>query len=75
MNDFWNILKPQIIGVITRWVLKIGGGFLLSLGITEGSIEEIVASAVMLIVGVIISAVQTKKVAYTNPDEYFKAKQ
>lgn len=74
MNELWNILKPQLTGVIVRWMLKIGGGYILSLGITADSLETIATSIVMLIVGVVITVTQTKKVAYTNPDEYFKGK-
>jgi hypothetical protein len=70
----YQTVKSYVIGFLVRWVLKIGGGALISIGITEGSIVEIVTAAVMLIVGVIISLIQHKKIAYTNPDDFFLGK-
>ena len=66
------IIKKQIIGLLTRWILKIAGGFLLSIGLNSGNVEEIVTSAVMLIGGIIISIAQNKKLANTNPEEFQK---
>jgi hypothetical protein len=70
----YQTVKSYVIGFLVRWVLKIGGGALISIGITEGSIVEIVTAVVMLIIGVIISLIQHKKIAYTNHDDFFLGK-
>lgn len=70
----WQTVKSSIIGFLVRWVLKIGAGALATIGISEGSITEIVTALVMLIIGVVISLIQHKKIAYTNPDDFFNGK-
>ena len=58
-------LKPFIVGFLTRWVLKIGGGYFLSVGVSESSVEKIVGSVVAIIVGLIISLKNQKKAIET----------
>lgn len=70
--DTLEVIKKQIIGILTRWLLKIAGGFLLSIGLTDTNVETIVTSVVMLIGGIIISIMQNKKLAGTDPEEFQK---
>lgn len=60
-------VKKFIVGGIVRWLLKIGGGALLGLGITEGSLIEIVGAIVAFVTGIIISWFNSKKLLNTDP--------
>lgn len=59
-------LKNFIVGFVTRWVLKIGGGFLLAVGINDGKAEEIIGALVSIIVGLLISLFQQDKALKTD---------
>lgn len=59
-------LKNFIVGFVTRWVLKIGGGFLLAVGINDGKAEEIIGALVSIVVGLVISLFQQKKALETD---------
>jgi hypothetical protein len=54
-------IKSYISGFMVRWLLKIGGGFFLSIGIDDNSLTLIVSSIVSIILGLIISLVQHTK--------------
>lgn len=56
-----NEIKQFLAGFIFRWVMKIAGGYLLSVGISEGSILEIVTAVVTILIGLVISLFQHKK--------------
>jgi hypothetical protein len=53
--------------MVFRWILKIGGGFLLSVGVSESSLAEIVGAVVSIGLGLIISLFQQKKAINTPP--------
>jgi ABC-type antimicrobial peptide transport system permease subunit len=59
-------VKSFIVGFIFRWVLKIGGGFFLALGMSEGKIEEIIGAIVSIIIGLIVSLFQHNKALKTD---------
>jgi hypothetical protein len=58
-------IKQFIVGFIVRWILKIGGAWLATIGIQQGTIEEIVGGLIAIIIGIIISLFQTKKALET----------
>jgi hypothetical protein len=60
-------IKNFLTGLIVRWVLKIGCGFLLSVGIQSGTVTEIVGAIVAIVVGLAISLFQQKKAVNTTP--------
>jgi hypothetical protein len=70
----WETLKKFLVAKIAGWILKIGSGVLLTLGISQGSVEEFVGAAVSFIIGLIISLVVNKKAALTDPSEFHKYK-
>ena len=61
MEDFLNSLKGFIVPFLVRWVLKIGGTYLATIGISDGSVEEIVGGIVAVLIGLIISLFNHKK--------------
>jgi len=62
----WSDIKNYIVGFLVRWIMKIGGGFLLAHGISQNSVNEIVGAIVGILFGLIISLFQHKKAV----DEY-----
>jgi hypothetical protein len=54
-------IKGFITGFIVRWLLKIGGGFFLSIGISNDSITLIISSVVSIVAGLLISIFQHNK--------------
>lgn len=63
----WESLKGFIVPFLTRWILKVGAGALLTLGITEGSATEVVGALVAFVVGVVMSLVNHKTAINTPP--------
>jgi len=68
----WNTIKSFLIAKIVQWLLKVGAGVLLTLGISQNSLEEIVGGIVSLLIGIIYSLLTHKKIALTNPKEFLK---
>lgn len=68
----WNTIKKFLVAKIVQWILKVGSGVLLTLGITQNSVEEIVGAIVSLLIGILYSLFTHKKVALTNPTEFLK---
>jgi len=68
----WNTIKNFLVAKIVQWLLKVGSGVLLTLGITQNSIEEIVGAIVSLLLGIIYSLITHKKVALTDPKVFLK---
>lgn len=56
-----NQLKEFITGFIVRWALKIGGTYLATIGIEQGTVEQIIGGIVAILVGIAVSLFQTKK--------------
>ena len=54
-------LKNFITGFLFRWVLKIGGTYFATIGIENGTIEQIVGGLIAIIFGIVVSLLQTKK--------------
>lgn len=53
--------------IIARLILKVGGGVLLTLGLTTGEVTEIVGALVAIIGGVIASWYNSKKLIAVEP--------
>ena len=68
----WNTIKKFLVAKIVQWILKVGSGVLLTLGITQNSVEEIVGAIVSLLIGILYSLFTHKKVALTEPTEFLK---
>ena len=67
IGDSVENIKDYIVGILLRWVLKIGGTWLASIGVSEGDIASIIGGIVAVIVGVIISLFQQKKAVNAEP--------
>jgi len=63
----WEDIKNYIVGFIVRWIMKIGGGYLLAHGISQNSVEEIAGAVVGILIGLIISMFQHKKAVSESP--------
>lgn len=59
-------IKNFIVGFIFRWVLKIGGGFFLAVGLSEGKVEELIGAIVSIVIGLVISLFQHDKAIKTE---------
>jgi len=57
MND----IKKFLTGILVRWILKIGGAWLATIGIGSGTVEEIIGGILAILLGMVISIFQTKK--------------
>lgn len=66
-TSFIETIKGFLSGMLVRWLLKIGGGFILSVGITEGSVAQIASAVVAIVVGLLISLIQQKKAVLQTP--------
>lgn len=66
-SSFLETIKGFLSGMLVRWLLKIGGGFLLSVGLTEGSVGQIASAIVAIVVGLVISLIQQKKAVLQTP--------
>lgn len=64
----WLTVKKFIVEKLVQWLLKIAGGFFLSIGISQNSLEEIIGALVSIIIGIIYSVVTHKKVALSDPN-------
>lgn len=63
----WETLKGFVVGILSRWILKLVGGFLLGLGYTQDSAEALVVGVLSFVVGIVISIFQQKKAVNTPP--------
>lgn len=68
----WQTIKKFIVAKIVQWILKFGAGILVTLGISNNTLEEIIAGIVSLIAGIIYSLITHKKIAFTNPQDFLK---
>ena len=57
MND----IKKFLTGILVRWILKIGGAWLATIGIGSGTVGEIIGGILAILLGMVISIFQTKK--------------
>lgn len=71
MNEptWLEILKRLGIGFIVRRLLDIGGGVILTYGVSESELILMVTGIVSILVGVSWSWIQTKWLARTEPEE------
>ena len=60
-------LKGYLTGFAVRWVLKTGGGFFLSYGVTNDNVTIIVTSIVSVLIGLIVSLIQHKQAVAQTP--------
>lgn len=63
----WNTIKDFLVAKLVQWVLKVGAGVLVTLGISNNSVEEIIGAVVSLILGIVYSLLTHKKIALTDP--------
>jgi len=70
--EMWNTIKSFLVAKIIQWLLKVGSGVLLTLGISQNSLEEIIGAIVSLLIGIIYSLLTHKKIALTDPKEFMK---
>lgn len=68
----WNTIKKFLVAKIVQWILKVGSGVLLTLGVSQNSVEEIVGGIVSLLIAILYSLFTHKKVALTDPTEFLK---
>lgn len=68
----WQTIKKFIVAKLVQWILKFGAGILVTLGISNNTLEEIVAGIVSLIAGIIYSLITHKKIAFTDPQDFLK---
>lgn len=61
MEEILNSLKGFVVPIIVRWILKVAGTVLVTVGISENSVYEIVFGLVTFIIGIIISLFNHKK--------------
>ena len=66
----WNTVKSFLVSKIVQWIFKIGAGALLALGISQGTVEEVVGGIVSALVGIVWSLITHQKVALTEPKEF-----
>lgn len=71
-KKMWNTIKKFIVEKLVQWLLKIAGGFFLSIGISQNSVEEIIGAIVSILLGIIYSLVTHKKVALSDPKLFNK---
>jgi len=54
-------IKKFLTGILVRWILKLGGAWLLTIGVGTDTVEEIIGGILAILIGMIISLFQTKK--------------
>ena len=68
----WQTVKNFIVAKLVQWILKVGSGVLLTLGISNDSLTEIIGAIVSLLLGIIYSLFTHKKIALTDPKLFAK---
>lgn len=71
-TKMWNTIKDFLVAKLIQWILKVGAGVLATLGISNGSIEEIIGAVVSLLLGIVYSLLTHKKIALTDPKVFLK---
>jgi len=66
-TKMWNTIKNFLVAKLVQWILKVGAGVLGTLGISNGSLEEIIGAIVSLVLGIVYSLLTHKKLALTDP--------
>ena len=54
-------IKEFLTGIIVRWVLKLGGVWLISIGVDEATIWGVIGGIIAILIGMIMTLFQTKK--------------
>ena len=54
-------IKEFLTGIIVRWILKLGGVWLISIGVDEVTIWGVIGGVVAILIGMIMTLFQTKK--------------
>lgn len=67
LKKLWESAKPYAVNFVVRWLLKVASGPLLLTGWTEDNIALFVGGILSLVVGIIFSLIQNKKVLFTPP--------
>ena len=65
--NFIESIKGFLSGIVVRWIMKAAGGALVGVGISEGSIVEIVGGGLSFLIGIVISLFQQKKAVNQVP--------
>lgn len=74
IKKMFDAIKKILIPKIVQWLLKIAGSIFAYLGISSGTVEEIVGGVVVFILSAIWSLVSTGKIALTDPKDFLKIK-
>lgn len=64
-------LKGFLVGKLAGWLLKAVGGFMLGLGYTQSSTEEIITGVATFVVGLVVSLFQHHKAVNTPAPAQF----
>ena len=72
----WTKLKPFLVLMLTRWLLKAVGGILVGMGLQGGEASEFLRQVATMIIGgifffmgIVISWFQNKWLAKTEPEK------
>ena len=67
LKDLWVLAKPYLTGMVTRWLLKVGGSVLAYSGWDENQTLVFVGGLLSIIAGMLISLFQNKKAVLATP--------
>lgn len=67
MENFLSALKTFLTTFLLRWVLKIGGTFLATIGLQSDKVEEIIGGIVAVVIGMLVSWISNKKALAADP--------
>ncbi|MEM3373350.1 MAG: hypothetical protein QXF76_04005 [Candidatus Anstonellales archaeon] len=67
-------IKKILLQKIVQWIMKIGGTWIVAVGVSQNSIEEIVGGALAVVFSAIWSLIQTGKIALTDPKDFLKVR-
>jgi hypothetical protein len=73
-KPMFEAIKSFIVSKAVQWILKAAGGVLAGLGISSGTVEEVVVGAVVFILSAVWSLISTGKIALTDPKDFLKLK-
>ncbi|MEW6508388.1 MAG: hypothetical protein AB1432_11640 [Bacteroidota bacterium] len=67
-----NAIKSFIAPKLVQWIMKLCGGILAGLGVSENSVVELVTGILLFALSAVWSLIKTGKIALTDPSEFRK---